>query len=58
MTEAKRRAAAERFRALLDQGIWRKAAVLQVVLEVRARGGRCSRTRLYAWCEQFGISTR
>lgn len=58
MTDKMRLEAARRFRELLDQGVLRKAAIMQVISEIRLRKLPCSRTRLYAWCGRFGISTK
>lgn len=58
MTDAQRRQAARRLRSLLDGGTHRKAAFLQVIQELRTRKMPASRSRLYAWCVRFGVSTR
>lgn len=60
MTEARRRAAALRFRDLLDRGVLRKKALLQVKDEVKALDPElpCSRRSVYEWCKKFGVSTR
>lgn len=52
MTEKRRLEAAEKFRALLDDGVHRKEAIRQV----------CSlfdigRATLYRFCKRFGIET-
>ena len=53
MTEARRRKAAEHFRALLDEGVHRKEAIRRT----RAEFG-CSRPSLYRWCARLKISTK
>lgn len=60
MTEERRKAWARRFRALLNAGIPRKMAMLQVRQEIRKVHPKlpCSRTQIYAWCKKFGVSTR
>lgn len=60
MTDASRKKWALRFRKLLDQGVQRKKAMLQVRDEIRAIDVDlpCSRTQIYAWCARFGVSTR
>lgn len=60
MTEQRRKAAALRFRALLDEGVPRKFAILRVRQEIRKVHPRlpCSRTQLYAWCTKFKVSTK
>ena len=60
MTEERRRAMALRFRELLDAGVPRKKALLQVRDEIRAIDVELpnSRTQIYAWCKKHGVSTR
>lgn len=53
MTDKLRKAAAERFRELLDQRMLRKQAVILVRQEFTI-----SRTSLYEYCARFGVSTR
>ena len=58
MIEKARRAAALKYRALLDKGMHRKAAILQVTSELRDAGKPCTERTLYNWCRRFGVSTR
>lgn len=60
MTEALRQWAANRLRQLLDEGVPRKMALLQVKNEVKKKNPAlpCSRSSIYAWCDKFGVSTR
>lgn len=60
MTEARRRAACDRLRELLDAGTPRKMAFLMVIQEIRAVSPElpASRSQLYAWCAKFKVSTR
>jgi hypothetical protein len=60
MTDKFREKAALRFRELLDSGVLRKKALLQVKQEMKAIDEEmpCSRTRIYEWCKRFGVSTR
>jgi hypothetical protein len=60
VTEALREWAANRLRQLLDEGVPRKMALLQVKREVKAKndGLPCSRSSIYAWCKKYGVSTR
>jgi hypothetical protein len=59
VTEHLRQAAAQMFRQLLDSGMHRKRAVLEVKEWVRGKDPDqpCSRSSIYAWCAKFGIST-
>ena len=58
MTEARRRAACERLRELLDEGMHRKLAFRTVIDEIKAQNPElpASRSQLYAWCARFGVS--
>ncbi|MDD5302984.1 MAG: hypothetical protein PHS14_07710 [Elusimicrobia bacterium] len=60
MTEARKKSSALRFRELLDAGVPRKKALLQVRDEIRAVDPDLpnSRTSIYAWCKKWGVSTR
>jgi len=60
MTEQRRRAFALRFRELLDKGVPRKRALLQVREEIRALDWELpnSRATIYAWCAKHKVSTR
>lgn len=60
MTEARKKSAALRFRELLDAGVPRKKALLQVREEIRAVDAELpnSRTQIYVWCKKFGVSTK
>lgn len=60
MTDRFRRWAANRFRELLDEGLHRKSALLQVRDEIKAKDASLpnSRTQIYAWCKRFKVSTR
>lgn len=60
MIEAHKLAAAQRLRALLDQGARRKAAILQVRQEFKdpATGELLGRATLYRYCKRAGISTK
>lgn len=53
MIDKKRRAAARKFRQILNQGILRKNAFVQVLQEFGV-----SRRSVYRYCAEFGISTR
>ena len=48
-----RRAAALRFRALLERGLHRKEAIAKVCSETRIH-----RATLYRYCQEFGVSTK
>lgn len=58
MIERDRRAAALRFRKLMDRGVARKMAILQVTTELRAAGKPYTERSLYNWCKRFKVSTR
>ncbi len=58
MTEKDRRAAALKFRSLLNRSVLRKAAILQVTSELRAAGKPHTERSLYNWCRRFKVSTR
>lgn len=59
MTEQRRRAACDRLRELLDAGVPRKKAFLQVSDEIKAINPElpASRRQIYTWCKKFGVST-
>ena len=58
MIDKHRRAAALKFRRLLDRGVPRKLAILQLLQDLRAKKQPCSRRSLYAWCARFKVSTK
>ncbi len=60
MTEARKKSMALRYRELLDAGVPRKKALLQVRDEIRAIDAELpnSRASIYAWCKKHGVSTR
>lgn len=60
MTDNARKKWALRFRELLDAGVPRKKALLQVRDEIRAISPELpnSRTQIYAWCKKFKVSTK
>lgn len=60
MTDKLRRRYAQMFHDLINSGVHRKQALLQVRDSIRALNPALpnSRTQVYAWCRKFGISTR
>lgn len=60
MTEKLRKHFANRFRELLDSGMLRKQAMLQVRDEIRALNPEFphSKAAIYLWCRKFSVNTR
>lgn len=58
MTDKLRKAAAKKFRNLLDQGVPRKRALLAVRMALRDAGLPSSQVQLYAWCRKFKVKTK
>jgi hypothetical protein len=58
MTNKLRKAAARKFRALLNEGVPRKRAILAVREALREAGLPSSQVQLYAWCRKFGVGVK
>lgn len=57
MTQKQRRSAVRRLRQLLDDGVHRKQAFLQVIKELKEQKLPASQSSLYNWCGIFDVST-